>query len=394
MDSFQPYIYGKAFRRFIAWAVPLLLFRNRTAAPASECESRLAQGSTELRSVASKAADLRVLCLNMAQLFAQLFKAQEAEVEVSTTGLVAGFSMAWTRPHESSGKAAKSAIAVPLMAGENRIGVLRLRAPSNTYMRTDRHEIGVLAAEAALHINVALQLAKAAGAAASAERLRLAAQIHHGVAQYVAHALTRLQLSQRHIIEDPARAQEFLRNSLTCAQMAMDAVRATIYSLRYADKDAPRIATLLRATTERLRTVTAAEFHLDVADVGPLSPVIEVGIAAVAGEALTNAAKHADARHITVRLSKSNETVTLEVRDDGSGFAYKESLSGASTWGRFGLALMRDQVHRLGGTIQIQSMPSGGTLVKVMIPTSLRRPAATQKPDANSGHESEPLGAP
>lgn len=71
--------------------------------------------------------------------------------------------------------------------------------------------------------------------AASAERLRLAAQIHHGVAQYVVNALTRLYLTQRYLTENPARAQEFLHNSLTCMQMAMDAVRATIYSLRYTE---------------------------------------------------------------------------------------------------------------------------------------------------------------
>jgi len=246
----------------------------------------------------------------------------------------------------------------------------------------------LLAVEAAHHIKIAIHVAKTLEAAA--ERSRLAAQIHHGVAQYVANALMQLQLCQRYIVQDPARAEEFLHSAQTCVQMAMDAIRATIYSLQHAEKDAPRVATLLHATTERLRSITSAEFHLDLDPVGPLSPAIEMGLAAIAGEALTNAAKHANARHIYVHLTKDKDTITFEVSDDGSGFPYKEDHPDSRSWERFGLTLMRDQAHRLGGTIQIQSVLSGGTQVKVLIPANLRGQAPFQAA-ANAGHQSGPL---
>jgi two-component system sensor histidine kinase DegS len=254
--------------------------------------------------------------------------------------------------------------------------------------------LAALAVEAAHHIKTAIHLATTIEAGAAAERSRLAAQIHHGVAQYVANALMRLQLCQRYIVQDPARAEEFLHNAQTHTQMAMDAIRATIYSLQYAEKDAPRIATLLRATTERLRSMTEAEFHLDLNPVGPLSSAIEVGLAAIAEEALTNAAKHANAQNIYVHLTRDKDTIGFEVSDDGSGFPREEDQPDSRSWERFGLTLMRDEAHRLGGTIQIQSAPSGGTQVKVLLPANLRRPTPFQAAEVNPSQQSEPLGRP
>jgi len=119
-----------------------------------------------------------------------------------------------------------------------------------------------------------------------------------------------------------------------------------------------------------------------------------VGLAAIAGEALTNAAKHANARHIYVHLTKDKDAITFEVSDDGNGFPYEENYLNTHSWERFGLTLMRDQAHRLGGTIQIQSVPSGGTRVRVLIPVNLRRPSRLQAAEAEAGHQSEWLEAP
>jgi len=376
---------------FIMHAALFFSFRSRSSLQPSE--SRVALGRVQLQAAASESPDVRSLASSMAEVFADLFHAYEVEVEIHSTGSLSGFSVVWRSPR-TGGTSGAAQTVFPLSMGENRLGYLRLRRIGKPYGVAETRELSLLAGDAAQHLHSALKVATAAEAAAGAERVRIAAQIHHGIAQYVANALTRLHLTQRYWTDNPARAQEYLDNSLTCAQMAMDAVRATIYSLRYTETGTPRIVSLLRATVDRLRAVTTAEFHLNVDDVGSLSPSVEIGIAAVAGEALTNAAKHANARHISVSLSKNNTIVTLEVRDDGIGFSCRDNRSGLDSWGQFGLDLMRDQVRGFGGTLDIQSVPGGETIVRVTVDVSRRRPPFTQHMDAATGQDSDSLGAP
>ncbi len=383
---------SKVFRHLAAWGVAVLTLHH---GPGTQSEGTLvARGRAQFRAFAGESADLRTLCTNVAQVFAQVAGAQWAAVELHASEQGGGFSTVWAAPSGATEPSPEGSIGLPLPAGVARIGFLRLRRAVGPFTGAETRELVLLAAEAGGLIQVALQLAKATESVVNGERLRLAAQIHHGVAQYLANAVIRLQLSQRSIVEDPSRAQESLHNSLAYAQMAMDAVRATIHALRYAGAELPRIATLLRATTERLRAFTSAEFHLDLDDVGTLSPAIEAVIWVVASEAMTNAAKHAAAHNIYVRLSKNDETITFEVHDDGTGFAYQEKSAQTGNWVRFGLALMKDQIRQVGGTLEIQSVPSGGTFVRALIPERLRRPAPSRNTArADTGRASESMGA-
>ena len=173
------------------------------------------------------------------------------------------------------------------------------------------------------------------------------------------------------------QGQEFLHNAIRFAQVAMDATRATIYELQYPSKQRPRIASLLHATAGRLRSLTAAEIDVDVNDIGPMSPAMESGLCAIACEALTNAVKHAVAEHVSIRLRRSQDTVVLEVIDDGIGF--DPDRARASDGGGFGLKLMREQAQRLGGTFQIERRASGGTFARAVVRSAIR-PSAPGNP--------------
>lgn len=363
-------LWKRATGQFASWGIPLLSLYLR--APLRRQPPRVKGETSRIRTIAAES-DLKALCANLAQTFAHLFHTQWAEVEVSGGTATRGFSVVWASPDNPGRKQPPTVISVPLVAEREQIGLLRLGQTSDPGNRIEERELAVLAQEAALLVYSGLHLAKVGETAASAERLRLAAQLHHGLAQHLANALMRLQLAQQSVVRDPAQAQESLRSSLTSMQTAMDAMRATIYSLQYAGKEEPRIATLLRATMERLRSITTAEVHLDMDHVGVLSPAVEAGIATVVSEAMTNAAKHAAAQHIHVVLSMTDEGIAVEVRDDGKGFDSEERLRRGSRWDGFGLALMKDQVNRLGGTLHIHSLPSQGTSIKVHLRHPLGR---------------------
>ena len=97
----------------------------------------------------------------------------------------------------------------------------------------------------------------------------------------------------------------------------------------------------------------------------------------VAQEALANVAKHAGASRAGVTLSYMEDVVTLDVRDDGAGFARPSQRSESSANGNsangnpaggFGLIAMRQRVDRLAGQLEIESDPGAGTAVSASLP--------------------------
>ncbi|WP_332749106.1 sensor histidine kinase [Hydrogenophaga sp.] len=88
------------------------------------------------------------------------------------------------------------------------------------------------------------------------------------------------------------------------------------------------------------------------------------GIFRIFQEALTNIAKHAQARNVVVRLEQNGEGLTLEIHDDGIGLAPGPYRSDAR-----GLLGMRERARDLNGTLDLQTMPGEGTKLHLSIPT-------------------------
>jgi len=86
-------------------------------------------------------------------------------------------------------------------------------------------------------------------------------------------------------------------------------------------------------------------------------------------ESMTNAARHAQASHIRVRLSTADRGLRLTVEDDGRGFA-------GSRGGSYGVSGMRERAASLGGTLQISSAGGTGTTVEAWIPLDVELPQA------------------
>lgn len=98
-------------------------------------------------------------------------------------------------------------------------------------------------------------------------------------------------------------------------------------------------------------------------------------------ESMTNAARHAQASHIRVRLSTSDHGLRLSVEDDGRGFA-------GSRGGSYGVSGMRERAASLGGTLNISSAGGVGTTVEAWIPLDIELPKAI-----TSASKTHPTGA-
>jgi signal transduction histidine kinase len=128
------------------------------------------------------------------------------------------------------------------------------------------------------------------------------------------------------------------------------------------------------------RSPVRVKLDVDLED--RLPDYVEVAAYYTVSEALTNAAKHANAERVSVSLRVERDLLVLSIVDDGIG--------GANPSGRSGLTGLRDRIEALGGEFRIESPPGRGTRIDVQIPTLLpfdrdagaeeRRPPAAVPP--------------
>lgn len=85
-------------------------------------------------------------------------------------------------------------------------------------------------------------------------------------------------------------------------------------------------------------------------------------------ELVHNAERHAQAQEITVRIRQHRSDLTVEVRDDGTGFEVQKATAGEHG---SGIARLREQVRAIGGELQMLSVPSRGTVGRISLPTSV-----------------------
>src|SRR5262249_39135601 len=139
-------------------------------------------------------------------------------------------------------------------------------------------------------------------------------------------------------------------------------IRAYIFDLRPQLSHVEDVPEALRQLVEHFRVNSLITTTLDID-----SPFAVIGgegeaqaLFPLAQEALNNAAKHSKASAVSVRLQTTAAGISLEVRDNGTGFEPPgESLSGA----HHGLRNMRDRARTVGGTLTFDSAPGKGTTI-------------------------------
>jgi signal transduction histidine kinase len=115
----------------------------------------------------------------------------------------------------------------------------------------------------------------------------------------------------------------------------------------------------LTAAIGALATRSPVPVEYDVAD-ERFAEELEVAVYYVVSEALTNAAKHAEATHVRVSVVVEGATLVLEVADDGRG--------GATAGAGSGLLGLSDRVEALRGRLRVTSPPGVGTTLRAEFP--------------------------
>ncbi|HYG07480.1 MAG TPA: histidine kinase [Stenotrophomonas sp.] len=211
------------------------------------------------------------------------------------------------------------------------------------------------ARDALMHVNADLLATRAllADSARDAERLRLARELH----DVAGHKLTAMRLNLRRLAGDPAFAThpELALAEQLSAELLAD-IRNVVRSMR--DDQGLDLGTALRALAAPFpRPALRVEIEPQVR---VRDPHVAEAVLRLAQEALTNAARHADADHVVLHLSERDGMLRVDIEDDGSG---PLQLCEGN-----GIAGMRERVAALKGQLELGRGTSGGLRLSARLP--------------------------
>jgi two-component system sensor histidine kinase UhpB len=195
------------------------------------------------------------------------------------------------------------------------------------------------------------------------ERARVARDLHDEVNQSLTGLLLRLEALRE---QAPPELRAELDETKGVANQAMGELLSLARQLRPTALDDHGLVAAISGQVEQLRSGgTESELRTD-GDFSDLPDDVQLVLYRVAQEALSNAARHSDARRVAVRLRRGGDEVELAVSDDGRGFAFEEAERG------LGIAGMRERALAVGGELTIESRPTEGTTVKLLAPVAAR----------------------
>jgi PAS domain S-box-containing protein len=200
------------------------------------------------------------------------------------------------------------------------------------------------------------------------ERRRIARDIHDQVGQQMTALRLNLAALDQGLSGD-GKLRVKLDQTKTIAERLDADVDFLAWELRPAALDdiglAEAMGTFVREWSNH--SGVEAQFHTSGLDKERLSPETETNLYRIMQEALNNTMKYAQARHVDVLLERRDNQVVLIVEDDGVGFNPEKEASADGDKG-MGLIGMRERAALVGGNLQIESKPKGGTTIFARMP--------------------------
>jgi signal transduction histidine kinase len=170
------------------------------------------------------------------------------------------------------------------------------------------------------------------------------------------------------------------------AEDVLGDLRGMVVELRPATTPDLGFTGALRSLLDTTAARSGLHTELDVDDAGDelsgLDGDLAEDVYRILAEAVHNCVKHAEAANLRVRLAMTahgrRRRLVAEVADDGRGLRAAgagEQGAGASSSG-FGMTGMRERASRWGGTVRVQEVPTGGTVVRLTLPVPAAVPTA------------------
>jgi two-component system sensor histidine kinase DegS len=178
-----------------------------------------------------------------------------------------------------------------------------------------------------------------------------------------------MELYKRVRRDDVDRADEELGRAKEQALDCLQELRHFAYDLRLTDLEKLSLLEELRRYTVEFQKRTGIAVNLAVDGLRREIPVgVKKNLYRIVQEALTNVRRHAKASEVEIRLHCTEDQLEMSVTDNGRGFVVTEALERAQSEKRFGLLGMQERAYLMGGTLETESAPGEGTMLRVILP--------------------------
>ena len=209
------------------------------------------------------------------------------------------------------------------------------------------------------------------------ERSRLARDLHDGPIQVLVGLNMQMGLFLTSLGDANPPPDEPLTTMRTEVRALLSELRQVCAELRPPMLDTIGLGAALSTLAEEWSAQCEVRVTLDLppdAALRSLPDDVAVNLYRVVQEALSNVARHAEARLITIRLSWEDARLVLTVQDDGRGFVVPAALHELTTAGHFGLVGMQERAGLIGADWVVDSTPGCGTTVRVVWQAPARDP--------------------
>jgi signal transduction histidine kinase len=275
-------------------------------------------------------------------------------------------------------QACRSAYCIPLRRGLDAYGILLFAHPETDFFTPERREVldivgnqSVIAIQnARLYLDLEQEKERMMEIQEEA-RKKMARDLHDGPTQSVSAIAMRVNFARRLLDRDPKAASEELFKIEDLARRTTKEIRHMLFTLRPLVLESQGLIAALESMAEKMNE-TYDQNVIIQADPN-LAQELEAGKQAVifyiAEEAVNNARKHAQAKHVWVRLKPLRDGLSLlEIEDDGVGFDVSEVGTSYENRGSLGMVNLRERTELVNGVLRLDSAKGRGTRIQVVIP--------------------------
>jgi signal transduction histidine kinase len=189
------------------------------------------------------------------------------------------------------------------------------------------------------------------------ERTRIARNIHDTLGHTLTALGMQLEVAQQTCRSHPDQTFQRLGTARLLADECFQDIRSVVAGLRQSDFDLAQGLTGLMIHLEQTQPiVTKIQLNLPL-----LTLQTSYQIYCIIQEGITNIQKHANASFVSLQTQVNEDSLVIELSDDGQGFDPSQSTSG------FGLQGMRERLQLIGGVLQIQTALGQGTQLRILV---------------------------
>ncbi len=199
------------------------------------------------------------------------------------------------------------------------------------------------------------------------ERNRIGREIHDTLAQGFVGVSVQLEIVSRLLSSSTETAREHLDQARILVRESLSEARRSIWQLRSQSAENEDLAARLSKAATQAIGLSPVKLSLEVRGTyRPLGQAVEDELLRIGQEAVTNALRHGNPRHISIELAYASKKLGMTVSDDGRGFVASSYVPGPD--GHFGLKGMRERAEQIDATLLVDSAIGKGTKVFVEAP--------------------------